>query len=300
MTGVAMLRIATLAVLMVAALPLRAQDAGAEVVARVGSVDITAAEVQAMLEGLPAQQREALAKDPALLGQTLRQLLATRLLYAEALARKWDQKPEVAAAIERARQGVVIENYLRSVAEPPADFPGDADIASAYEANKTSFLVPRQYRLAQIFIALPKGADKPAEEAARKKLDAVQARLKEKGADFAVVAAKLSDEDAARGEIGWVRDDAIRPEIRDQVAGLPKDGISEPVRLDDGWHIVKLLDTKAAYTRPIAEVRAELVAALRRERAAADAQAYLARLLQANPAAINELALSRLLVGPGR
>lgn len=277
--------------------PAGAQDADGEVVARIGSMDIKAGEVRAMLDGLTPQQRDALSKDPALLGQTLRQLLASRLLYGEAQGKKWGERPEVAAAIERARQAIVVEAYLRAVSEPPESYPGEAEIATAYEANKTSFLIPRQYRIAQIFVSLPKGADKAAEEAARKRLTAIQARLKEKNADFLALAAKESDEQGPKGDLGFVRDDAIRPEIRDQIAGLDKGGVTDPIRMDDGWHIVKLIDTKAAYTLPVAEVRDQLVAALRREKAAADAQAYMTKLLQANPAAINEIALSRLLAG---
>lgn len=51
--------------------------------------------------------------------------------------------------------------------------------------------------------------------------------------------------------------------------------MSEAIRLDDGWHIIKLIDTTATHTR------------MRR--------AYLAELLKRNPPVLNELALSNLL-----
>lgn len=278
-----------------AALALAYPATADEVIARVGTVDVTATEVRALLDGLSAQQREALSKDPAALGRMLRQLLAGRLLLAEAEARKWDQRPEVAAAIERARQSVIAESYLKTKAVAPADYPSDADIASAYDANRTSFLVPRQYRLAQIFIALPQGADKAAEAAAQKKLAAVQAALKPKNADFLGLARQFSDEEGAGADPAFASEATIRPEIRERVAGLAEGGVTEVIRLDDGWHVVKLIETRAAYTRPLEEVRPQLVEALRRERGQMEAQAYMAGLLQANPAAINEIALSRLL-----
>jgi peptidylprolyl isomerase len=160
--------------------------------------------------------------------------------------------------------------------------------------------MPRQYNLSQIFIAVPPGADKPTEEVARKRLEDVVAKLKQKGAEFSSLAAKESDAQANNGEIGWIRDDQIRPEIRDKVAGLEKQAVTDPIRLDDGWHIVKLIDTKAAYTRPVAEVRGDLIAALRRERAALEAQAYVGKLFELNPAVINEIALTRLLGAPAK
>src|SRR5262249_24955019 len=96
------------------------------------------------------------------------------------------------------------------------------------------------------------------------------------------------------GEIGWLAEAQIRPEIRGQVANLAAGAVAEPLKLEDGWHILKVLDIKASYTRPIEEVRAALVQRMRAERAEANRRAYVAELGKQNPTAINELALSRL------
>jgi parvulin-like peptidyl-prolyl isomerase len=77
---------------------------------------------------------------------------------------------------------------------------------------------------------------------------------------------------------------------------LAKGAISEPIRLDDGWHIIKLTDTKAAYTRTLPEVRDQLAQQMRNERAAALRRAYIAELLKEHPPVLNELALSNLLL----
>jgi peptidylprolyl isomerase len=84
----------------------------------------------------------------------------------------------------------------------------------------------------------------------------------------------------AGGDLGWIAENQIRPEIKAQVMGLAKNGVSEAIRLDDGWHILKLLDTKAAYTRTLPEVREQLVQQMRSERATAMRRAYLAELLK--------------------
>lgn len=264
--------------------------------ARAGGLEIKSDEVRSLIETLGAAEREAVARDPALLSQAVRGLLVRRLVAKEAREKKFDQKPEVRAKLDAARDAALIELYLQSVSEPPAGFPSRTEIEAAYEANKTAFVAPRQYKLAQIFIAAPKG-DKAAEDKAKAKLDAVTARLKEAGADFGRVAAELSDmksEAETGGEIGWVTEDRIRPEIRTLAAGLAKDGNSEPVRLDDGFHIVRLLDTKPAGTLPLAEIEDALSAKLRQTRSQQLREAHLAELLRQNPTAIDELALSRL------
>ena len=127
-----------------------------EIVARVGGADLTADDLRAYVAALGPREQVALAKDPALLSQAVRLLLANRLVLQEALAKKWDQQPNVAAQLQRVRENAVAELYLQSVATPPASFPTDEDVQKAYDANRTAFLMPRQFQLAQIFVAAPK------------------------------------------------------------------------------------------------------------------------------------------------
>lgn len=265
-----------------------------DVVARVGNANVSAEELRAYVGALGAQDQAALAKDPALLSQAVRMLLANRLVLQEVVARKWDQQPNIAAQLDRVRESALIEIYLQSVSTPPAGFPSEEDLQKIYDANRGALLMPRQFQLAQIFVAAPKEADKATEEKAKKSLDEVLAKLKAPGADFSAVA-RAASESKDGGDLGWVAENQIRPEIKTLVMGLAKNGVSEAIRLDDGWHILKLLDTKAAYTRTLPEVRDQLVQQIRAERAGAMRRAYLAELLKRNPPILNELALSNLL-----
>jgi peptidylprolyl isomerase len=279
-----------------------ADPAGGDVVARIGNVNITADDVRAFVGGLAPRDQAALAQDPAKLGQAVRLMLANQLVLREALAKKWEQQPPVAAQLDKLRESAIVELYLQSVSAPPAGFPSEAEIESLYEANKAAFLVPRQFLTAQIFVAAPQGADKDTEEKARRKLDDIQRKLKQPGADFAAIARADSEErDTAErgGELGWLIETQIRPEIRAQIAGLAKNAVSDPVRLDDGWHLMKLIDTKAAATRPLAELHDQLAQRLREERAAANRRAYIGKLVAQTPPSINEIALSKLLGAGG-
>lgn len=283
--------------------PLRMGAEETTTVARVGETEVKADELHALLGSLDPRDRAALARDPALLNRTVRALLVQRLVLQEALAEQWDKQPAVLAQLERLRQNALIESYLDSVAVAPAGYPSESELQSAYDSNRAAFLVPRQFRLAQIFIGAPKSPNKDETDKAQAKLDAVVKKLRQPETDFAALAKIQSEEpeSAARGgEIGWLPDNRIQPEIRLRVLGQAKDVVSEPIRLEDGWHIIKILEVKEAYTAPLAEIRDQLATQLRTERAKVERQNYLARLLQQSPISVNELAVSNVLEKPSK
>ena len=71
--------------------------------------------------------------------------------------------------------------------------------------------------------------------------------------------------------------------------------VSDPIRLDDGWHIIKVTDIREAHTPTLEQIRGQLVRQMRSDKARANTQAHLAELLKTNPVAVNELALSKVL-----
>ena len=285
-------------------LPLRAADTGGDtsgVIAKVGDTEMKADEIRTLVKSLDANAQAAIQRDPAALGQVVRAILTQRLVLQEALAKKWDQDPAVAAQLARVRDNTIAETYLLSVSQPPADYPSDAEVQAAYDANKGALLVPRQFRLAQIFIKAPKNADQAALAKAQVKLDGIKKALKKRDADFAAIARAESDEEASAakgGELGTLPENRIQPEIRAQLGSLARDSVSDPVRLDDGWHILKVLEVKEPYTAALADVRQQLIQQMRTERTKALSQAYVARLSQQSPVQVNELALAKLLKQP--
>lgn len=274
-----------------------------EVVAHAATGNITASQVRDFIATLDAREQNAILRDPALMGQAVRLMIANQMALKEAEDKKWDQQPAVNEKLKQIRDRAVSEMYLQVVSAPPAAYPNDSEVEKTYEANKAAFLVPRQFKIAQIFLALPKDADDAVTQNARKKLADTLSKLKQSGADFGAIARAQSDDmdSASRGgELGWVADAQIRPEIKSQIEGLQVDAIGDPLKLDDGWHIIKLLETKASVTRPLSEVRAVLVQRMRTQMAEANRRAYLGKILEQSPPAINEIALSKAFSLAGR
>ena len=271
-----------------------AQDA---VIARVGDNEIKADQVKPFLTGLTEAERESLASNPAMLSQAVRTLILQQILFKEALASGWEKNSDIVAQLERMRQAAIAESYLASISKVPEGYPSDADVKAAYEARKDQLLVPKQLRLAQIYIAAPEG-DTAADEKAKARIDAVSKSLKASGADFASIARDQSEEreTASRGgEVGWIAEASIQPEIRAKVSALAKGGTTEPIRLADGWYVVRVLETKEPHTATLDEIRDRLVLVLRNDRIRQNREAYLAKIQQQNPIALDELSLSKLI-----
>lgn len=270
-----------------------------EVLGRVGEFEVRLSDVRRSLDTLTQAERDALSREPAALNQYVRSLLVQQLVLREAGQAGWDKSPVVEERMKTLRDGVVASTYLESVSSPPAAFPTEAELTAVYEANRNALQVPRSWRLAQIFISDPQTGDDPkASPTAAAKLEKVRAALATPDANFANLAKSESEEPASAargGEIGWLTETQIHPNVLSALPGVDIGKVSEPVRLQDGWHLILVLDIREAHTPTFQQVREQLAAQLRAEKTRADSQAYLGRLLQQNPIAINEMMLSRLI-----
>jgi parvulin-like peptidyl-prolyl isomerase len=279
-------------------LPAMAQDKLAPgVVAKMGEAEIRADELKALLDAAAPEVRTQLAQTPAELNRIIRNELLRRVLAAEARTKGWDKRPEVAAQMERAREQVLVSSYMNGVARPPEAYPGEADIRAAYDQSPTLFATPKQYRLSQVFVLAPPESDKTGAAKAQAKITDAAERARKRGADFAALAKGVSEhaESAAKGgDMGWVAEQNLIPELREPVATLRKGDIAGPIRTAQGWHVVRLEDVREKGVRPLPEVRDQIVAALRLRRAQETEQAYLTLLNNRNPVTFNEAEVGRL------
>ena len=268
-----------------------------DLVGKMGEVELHSSELKAILEAQPPDARRQLATDQAALERLVRSELMRKAVLNEAKQKGWDKRPELQPLIERAHDQVVVSSFVGNVARPGDGYPSEDEIKQFYEENKAQLLAPAQFQLAQIFLPATDSTDKAKAEESRKKIGELSAKMGKAGTDFA----KLAKENSAHresadkgGELGWVSEEQMVPEIRRAVAGMSKGEVSPPVKSAAGWHLIKLLDKKPAATRPLADIRQQLIVAMRNRKSQDMERAYLEALSIKLPPTINQIELSKL------
>jgi peptidylprolyl isomerase len=278
-----------------AAAPAADSDA---VVAQRGDIKMTAGELRDLIRFSDPEQRHVLETNPTALQQAVRDRLLKRALMAQATEKQWDKREDVAFRAAIAREDAITSSWLNAQVAPDPAFPTDEQVQAAYDANKAKFVVPRQFHVAQIFLALPPGAGKQTDDELQHKLADLRQQVTKQHADFAVLAKRYSDEKASAangGDLGWVREDTLVPPMRATVQGLAEGAVAEPVRGPNGWHLLKLVAIKPASQATLAEVRETLVKLMRQERQVEGQRAYLANMLKQEPVEVNEIELSKFI-----
>jgi parvulin-like peptidyl-prolyl isomerase len=119
----------------------------------------------------------------------------------------------------------------------------DADLKAAFNANPSLYADPEKVRARHILIAFPKGATSEQDKAAATRAQEVYTKASKPGADFSKLAAEYSDDTASKvegGELGFFERGMMVPEFEKAAFALKVGQISEPVKTNYGYHIIKV------------------------------------------------------------
>jgi peptidylprolyl isomerase len=271
-----------------------------DILAQRGSVKLTVSDIKAALDAVEPATRAQMQANPAALAEFVRDRLLRQTLLAEARADDMEKNALLMARANEARDLLIVQGYIATKAPVEPSYPSEKEIAAAYESNKARFAVPKQYRVAQMAFLAPTGAPRDVDEGARKKAQDARLQALKPKADFAELARKMSQDEtsaAKGGDLGWLREDQLQPAIRAVIAALPENAVSEIVRGNDAWHVVKLMGARPPSTLPLNKVSDGLVQALRQNKAQQNMRAYIAGLLQKEPIQLNEIELAHQLAG---
>lgn len=270
--------------------------AGSEIaVARLGQVQVGAEELALQLQGISRAQYQLLQQNRASLEQWLRQRLAEKALYEQALNQGWQDKPEVRRSLEQARRQLIVQSYLHSVSQPPDAFPSEDELTQTYERNKAALQVPARYRVEQLFLPFTGQADSDGKLKAQ--ADELVQKMRKSG-NFSAVVQELEKQSpglASRSETPLLPLEQLLPETRAAIAQLKTGQVSDPVRSSSGWHVLHLLQSEPSRAATLDEVRAQLTRLMREQRQQDIAFSYLNGLLDTGTVTIDGGELTKVL-----
>jgi len=200
---------------------------------------------------------------PDSVAEFLEDMVAERLLLAEARRRKLDQDEELRREVERYREQLMVEKLLSlEVLNVPA--PSPAEMEEFWTANRELFLVPELVRLSHILV---RPGEDESEESLVERCLAIRERL-ESGEEFAEVAEEVSEgSSAARGgDLGYFREEQILPEFRPAVGELEIGEVSGPVETELGYHLLLVTEIRPPRQKTFEESREEAAAILMAEK----------------------------------
>ena len=235
---------ALLALLVMTAGPAGAQDKD-PVVAKVNGIEIH----QSDLAVAEDEAGQIPPMSPEAKQDYLVQFVADMILVSKAADdKKLGDGPEFKRKVEFARKKLLMENLLQSVGKEALT---DEAMHKVYDEAVKQIGEEKEVHARHILFRAQAGEDKAGKEA-EDKIKAIIARLK-KGEDFAKVAGEVTEDPSGKangGDLGYFTKEQMVPEFSEAAFKLDKGQISEPVKTQFGWHVIKVEDKR---TKPVPE-----------------------------------------------
>jgi len=152
------------------------------------------------------------------------------------------------------RYGLVDTNQARQQVQV-----SDDELKAEYQQNIQQYQVPNRVHVEHILFMTVGKPDAEVEEI-RKKAEDVLKQAK-KGTNFEDLAKKNSEDPGTKdkgGDLGWVIQGQTVPEFEKTAFSLPKGTVSDLVKTQYGFHIIKVLDKETAHTKSFDEVKDSL------------------------------------------
>lgn len=232
-----------------AAMPAGAQDsdAGAStVVATVNGAEITLGQMIIARSGLPEQYQTM--PDDVLFEGILDQLVQQTLL---AQTIEDDMPARVEMALENEKRTLLASEVVNNIVGGALS---EGALQKAYDETYAKADPEREWNASHILV-------ETEEEAA-----ALAQRARE-GEDFAKLAREHSTGPSGPGggELGWFGAGAMVPDFEQAITSLEPEQVSDPVKTQFGWHVIRLNDSRLKDVPTIDEVRQELQQRVQRE-----------------------------------
>ena len=171
----------------------------------------------------------------------------------------------------------------------------DDELKAQYQRDIQQYQVPNRVHVQHILLMTVGKTDAEIQEVRQKAEDVL--KQAKKGAKFDDLAKKYSEDPGSKdknGDLGWITQGQTVPEFEKTAFSLSKGSISDLVKTQYGFHIIKVLDKETAHTKPFEEVkesiRAPLLLSRADKQASDEADKLSATIRQSNKVSLDDLA----------
>lgn len=232
------------------------------VVITVGDHKITAGQYMDLVKALPQQYQEA-ARGPGR-REFAKNLVELQVLADEAIKEGLDKKPDTRMQLEFQRQNMLAQAMFLSLQQTTPIT--DAEIQTYYDAHKADYevLTARHILIRVKGAPMPGVTGKPelSDEEALAKAESIRKRIIG-GEDFAKIAKEESDDTSSGekgGDVGEFKKGMMVPPFEAAAFAQKVGEVGEPVKTPFGYHVIQV---QTHITKPLAEVKPEIIAQLR-------------------------------------
>lgn len=220
-----------------------------KVLAEVNSGSITTGDFDRELKNLP-EYLKAMADTPQGRKEMLDTMVIRELILQQAAKDGLDKGAEIEDKLKDLKKRLIVESFLKKKVETESKV-SDEDMKKFYEQNKDKFKSGDQLKASHILVKTEKEAKD------------ILAQIKA-GGNFEELAKKSSvDSSAAKGgDLGWFGKGSMVPAFEKAALALKEGQISDVVKSDFGFHIIKLTGKRAAGVRPFEEVKEQIKGAI--------------------------------------
>ncbi len=219
-----------------------------DAIATINGDKVTSDMLDTVMRGLPQQvkaQIEAMGDTTPL----VESIVASELLYHQAVSQTLHEKPLVRQDIAMAVRSAMAEAMVREIVSQRLT---DERVQTWYDEHKVQF-ARGQVQLAHIMLP-----DMEKAESIKAQLDA--------GGDFAALAKEHSLDtmtSAKGGEIGWIELKQMAPPLKSEIETAEKGAVLGPLSMGRTIHVFRVIDRRDA--QPLEEVRDQISAELEQD-----------------------------------
>jgi peptidyl-prolyl cis-trans isomerase D len=193
------------------------------------------------------------------------QLAADKKPDADAVKRYYEENRARFEKPEQVRVAYLVLSQSKLMEDAKVS---DAAAKAWYQANETRYKQVEQRQASHILIRADKNAPEAEVKAAQAKAEQILLQLKASPTEFVKLAKQHSQDPGSAekgGDLGFFGRGMMVKPFEDAAFTLKENQLSDVVRSDFGFHLIKLTGIRAERSRPFDEVRGEILAELKRQ-----------------------------------